>query len=782
MGGLVADLLLAIKIIAQGGPEAAAQVKVLQESLQQVGASEVIPTGPLSKLAEVVGGPLTIGLAAAGAAAVVVIGAFKDFAEAAAKDELATARLTTALAAQGISFEQNRDGIERVIDARRRLGFLEHDQQESLALLIRFTGDLGKAQELQATAMDLARAKGMDLVQASQVMGRVYEGNLGMLSRLGIAIDKGSTSTQALAQVQRQFSGQSEAYMGTATGSWESFSAEMERVKVDLGEGLLPVLTRVGSGLADMTDAFRASGVLRTFTGGMDDLSAAALTAAGAIGSVANAVKSLPALPGQGLLDKADDEYLKALPGALARNLPGPAGLVAGAAQQMAPYIDLAGSRTPEPVTGFDDPAERRDSALAKYEKLSASARAFGGDAQKAMLEAEKAEQVLRDSVTATAAEEDKAAIAARRRGDVLANEAAKAIQGEKDKLAAAVLASAQADAAVDDQARVNARKNATQILNDQAKADRAQQDADQKKADADALQREKGTQALLASEREQAIKDQEAARVTALRSDEQAALDSNQQLADAEKERAEAQIAFIGEARDRQRAADAEKLAALNAEDVQRQRAKQDADEARKIGDAQFKLATAEADLRSGRPTPGGLKAVRDAQKALSDEQAASTEMARKRAEDDQKAALKADADRITKDADAQIQKAKLGVHEDTAAAAQQARDLRRAWEIRITAAEKEIAAADAWRQRDAAWKALGYSGAPGATGGMGGGPPTGGLAPAVAGGPPGATTSGTVTAGGDTYHFEGATFGAGLSAQEIANAISEMMRRRAA
>ena len=103
------------------------------------------------------------------------------------------------------------------------------------------TKDVDKALELQATAMDLARLRGMDLVTAGDLIGKVYAGNLGTLSRYGIVLRKGTTAAEALAEIQRRASGQAQAYADTTEGQMVVAQIKMNDAMEELGETLTPL-------------------------------------------------------------------------------------------------------------------------------------------------------------------------------------------------------------------------------------------------------------------------------------------------------------------------------------------------------------------------------------------------------------------------------------------------------------------------------------------------------------------------------------------------------------
>ncbi|MCC6854487.1 MAG: hypothetical protein IT189_00355 [Microbacteriaceae bacterium] len=158
------------------------------------------------------------------------------------EEEAGIKRLTTAITENDAAWDGNIDAVEKVIDSRQRLAFADDEQRDSLAGLVSVTKDVTKALELQRTAMDLARLRGMDLRTATDLIGKVYAGNLGTLSRYGIVLRKGATATEALAEIQKRASGQAEAYANTTAGAMESLQVELANLQEDIGKELLPVM------------------------------------------------------------------------------------------------------------------------------------------------------------------------------------------------------------------------------------------------------------------------------------------------------------------------------------------------------------------------------------------------------------------------------------------------------------------------------------------------------------------------------------------------------------
>ncbi len=180
-----------------------------------------------------------------------IIGAFAvdaivDFASgvisAAAEEEAGIKKLTVAISENDRAWDGNIAKVEEVIDARERLAFSDGEQRDSLARLVSVTKDLDRALELQRVAMDLARLRGMNLVDAGELIGKVYGGNTGILSRYGIQLRKGATSTEALAEIQKRAAGQAEAYADTTAGAMDTLAIELENLQEDIGKELLPVM------------------------------------------------------------------------------------------------------------------------------------------------------------------------------------------------------------------------------------------------------------------------------------------------------------------------------------------------------------------------------------------------------------------------------------------------------------------------------------------------------------------------------------------------------------
>lgn len=190
-------------------------------------------------------------LPAAAALGVLTIG-MKKSVDAAVDAQRVQASLEQAMKNAGLAYADYADQIDAAIAKTSELSGLDDEElAESFSNLIRTTGDVNKALQLNALAADLARGKGMKLSAATSVLAKVYNGSYSGLKRLGIAIDSNASRQEALALIQKKFGGSAEAYGKTAAGAQDRYRVAVENLEEALGAGLLPVLTAVASTVAD---------------------------------------------------------------------------------------------------------------------------------------------------------------------------------------------------------------------------------------------------------------------------------------------------------------------------------------------------------------------------------------------------------------------------------------------------------------------------------------------------------------------------------------------------
>lgn len=172
------------------------------------------------------------------------------------EDERSQRLLRVSLSDNVAAWDGNTRAIEDVLAARMKLGFSDDEQRASLTNLVAVTKNVDKALEVQRTAMDLARMRGMSLADATLLLGKVAGGNVSILRRYGIAIDKGATSTEALALLQKMASGQAEEYAKTLEGRVEVAATKAAEAQEHLGENTASLSADFDEASASAIDNF----------------------------------------------------------------------------------------------------------------------------------------------------------------------------------------------------------------------------------------------------------------------------------------------------------------------------------------------------------------------------------------------------------------------------------------------------------------------------------------------------------------------------------------------
>ena len=179
-----------------------------------------------------------VGLGAAGgiAAFAAAIPLAKSAMGAAEQEQVSLTRLQVALRNSGLSWKANQQAIEDNMAAMRRLGVTNDQTLDATTRAVNATHNLADAQHINAIALDLSRARGMDFLQAQQLLIRAYEGQTTGLKRIGVEVAKGVTGTQALMQVEKTYHGQAQAYAQTTAGRVAMLRAEWNNLNETLGK------------------------------------------------------------------------------------------------------------------------------------------------------------------------------------------------------------------------------------------------------------------------------------------------------------------------------------------------------------------------------------------------------------------------------------------------------------------------------------------------------------------------------------------------------------------
>lgn len=213
-------------------------------------------SGALSSIKQKLGGVGTVaaGLAGAAVSGAVALGkALWDAGKAAAEEEVGVARLGAAVTASGADWGAAQTAIESYLAAQQaRVALDDGEGRDALTRLTTTTGNYKQAMDLLPLAIDLAAAKQIPLATAAELVGKVAEGNTGVLSRYGIVLGEGASATDALAAMQQKFAGQGEAFAGTFEGQQQRMGIALGNLKETIGAAVLPIFTKLAEGAADL--------------------------------------------------------------------------------------------------------------------------------------------------------------------------------------------------------------------------------------------------------------------------------------------------------------------------------------------------------------------------------------------------------------------------------------------------------------------------------------------------------------------------------------------------
>ena len=192
------------------------------------------------------------GLAFAAAAAAAGAYATKlavDGVKAAIEDEQAQTQLALALEnATGATNAQIKATEDSILQMSLATGVADDKLRPALGRLVRSTGDITKAQDLLAIALDVSTATGKPLEGVATALSKAYDGNTAALGKLGVGLSSAELKTMSFEQVQGRLS---ELFGGAAAANADTYAGKIARVQVafdeakeTLGQALLPILDK----------------------------------------------------------------------------------------------------------------------------------------------------------------------------------------------------------------------------------------------------------------------------------------------------------------------------------------------------------------------------------------------------------------------------------------------------------------------------------------------------------------------------------------------------------
>jgi phage-related protein len=201
----------------------------------------------MGKAGKVIGAAFVAAAAAAGAYAI-KIGI--EGVKAAIADEKAQTQLALALEnATGATQAQIAATEKSILQMSLATGVADDDLRPALQRIALSTGSLTKAQDLLATALDIAAATGKPLETVANALGKAYDGNTASLGKLGIGLSAAELKTMSFEEVQSRltdlFGGAAAANADTYSGRIARMQVAFDEAKETIGFALLPILEKV---------------------------------------------------------------------------------------------------------------------------------------------------------------------------------------------------------------------------------------------------------------------------------------------------------------------------------------------------------------------------------------------------------------------------------------------------------------------------------------------------------------------------------------------------------
>jgi len=177
-----------------------------------------------------------LAFAAAGAAAVAYAGKLaidgvkSAIADAAAQTKLALT-LKNVTAATDDQIAATEDYITKTSLA---VGITDDELRPSLERLSRATGDLEKAQKLQAVAIDVAAGSGKSLEAVTNAMAKAAEGNTAALGKLGVGLTSAQLKTMSMDEITAKLA---DTFENQASAKADTFQGKLTRLQIAFDEG-----------------------------------------------------------------------------------------------------------------------------------------------------------------------------------------------------------------------------------------------------------------------------------------------------------------------------------------------------------------------------------------------------------------------------------------------------------------------------------------------------------------------------------------------------------------
>ena len=187
--------------------------------------------------------------AAAYAGKLLVDGVKSAIADAAAQEKLALT-LKNVTGATDAQIKATEDYITKTSLA---FGVTDDDLRPSLERLARATGDVDKAQKLQALALDISAGSGKSLEAVTNALAKATEGNTASLGKLGVGLSAAELKTLSMDEITQKLA---DTFANQASTKADTFQGKLDRLKIAFDEGKETVGSFVLDAITPMVTIF----------------------------------------------------------------------------------------------------------------------------------------------------------------------------------------------------------------------------------------------------------------------------------------------------------------------------------------------------------------------------------------------------------------------------------------------------------------------------------------------------------------------------------------------
>jgi hypothetical protein len=132
-------------------------------------------------------------------------------------------------------------------------GVTDDELRPSLERLARATGDVEKAQKLQALALDISAGSGKSLEAVTNALGKATEGSTTALGKLGVGLSAAQLKTLSMDEITKKLA---DTFENQASVKADTFQGKLDRLNIAFDEGKETVGSFVLDALTPLVTAF----------------------------------------------------------------------------------------------------------------------------------------------------------------------------------------------------------------------------------------------------------------------------------------------------------------------------------------------------------------------------------------------------------------------------------------------------------------------------------------------------------------------------------------------